>query len=132
MPTKGATPTSPSNLTTWKDASVHESLLWAGTQGVVVAHPDPNPNARWGAGAAGRASRSGSCCSPRLKADPPSSIGAIIDARVTVKGARGRAALWTTVGTAARFTSEGCLDEGHRLRQRCERFWSERPCPDNP
>ena len=103
-----------------------ESLLWAGVKRVVVAHPDPNPNVR------------GRGTDVLREAGLEVEVGLLQDEAA----AQMRSFLhwchhrrpWVTVKVAldangsvddrseaaGRFTSEGCLDEVHRLRQRCD------------
>ena len=103
-----------------------ESLLWAGIQRVVIAHPDPNPNVR------GRGSdvlrEAGLEVEVGLLQDEAS-----VQMRSFLHWCHHRRP-WVTVKVAVdangsvddrsedagRFTSEGCLDEVHRLRQRCD------------
>ena len=103
-----------------------ESLLWAGVQRVVVAHPDPNPNVR------------GRGTDVLREAGLEVEVGllqeeAALQMRsflhwchhrrpwVTVKVALDvNGSVDDRVEAAGRFTSEGCLDEVHRLRQRCD------------
>lgn len=103
-----------------------ESLLWAGIQRVVVAHPDPNPNVR------------GRGTDVLREAGLEVEVGllqeeAALQMRSFLHWCHHRRP-WVTVKVAVdangsvddrseaagRFTSEGCLDEVHRLRQRCD------------
>ena len=103
-----------------------ESLLWAGVQRVVVAHPDPNPNVR------------GRGTDVLREAGLEVEVGllqeeAALQMRSFLHWCHHRRP-WVTVKVAVdangsvddraeaagRFTSEGCLDEVHRLRQRCD------------
>lgn len=103
-----------------------EALLWAGVQRVVIAHEDPNPNVR------------GSGADLLREQGVEVELGLLRD----LAGAQMRAFLhwcahrrpWVTVKLAldvngsvddrameaARFTSDGCLDEVHRLRNECD------------
>ncbi|HIH53321.1 MAG TPA: bifunctional diaminohydroxyphosphoribosylaminopyrimidine deaminase/5-amino-6-(5-phosphoribosylamino)uracil reductase RibD [Candidatus Poseidoniaceae archaeon] len=103
-----------------------ESLLWAGIQRVIIAHPDPNPNVR------GRGTDV--LREAGLKVD----VGLLQDEAavqmrsflhwchhrrpwVTVKVAvDANGSVDDRAEDAGRFTSEACLDEVHRLRQRCD------------
>ncbi|MEC7110618.1 MAG: bifunctional diaminohydroxyphosphoribosylaminopyrimidine deaminase/5-amino-6-(5-phosphoribosylamino)uracil reductase RibD [Candidatus Thermoplasmatota archaeon] len=117
-----------------------ESLLWAGIQRVVVAHPDPNPNVR-GRGTdvlreAGLEVEVG-LLQPEAARQMRSFLHWCHHRRpwVTVKVAVDvSGSVDDRSGTAARFTSEGCLDEVHRLRQRCDAILvgSETVLRDNP
>ena len=103
-----------------------ESLLWAGIQRVVVAHPDPNPNVR------------GRGTDVLREAGLEVEVGllqeeAALQMRSFLHWCHHRRP-WVTVKVAVdangsvddrseaagRFTSECCLDEVHRLRQRCD------------
>ena len=103
-----------------------ESLLWAGIQRVIIAHPDPNPNVR------------GRGTDVLREAGLEVDIGLLQDEAavqmrsflhwchhrrpwVTVKVAvDANGSVDDRAEDAGRFTSEACLDEVHRLRQRCD------------
>lgn len=103
-----------------------ESLLWAGIQRVIIAHPDPNPNVR------------GRGTDVLREAGLEVDVGLLQDEAavqmrsflhwchhrrpwVTVKVAvDANGSVDDRAEDAGRFTSEACLDEVHRLRQRCD------------
>ena len=117
-----------------------EALMWAGIKEVIVAHPDPNPTVR-GAGIevlekAGIHVRQG-----LLEAEAGAQMRPFMHwcehrrPMVTVKVAVDQnGSVDDRSQHAGRFTSEGCLDEVHRLRNECDAILvgAETVVRDNP
>ncbi|MFL2970094.1 MAG: bifunctional diaminohydroxyphosphoribosylaminopyrimidine deaminase/5-amino-6-(5-phosphoribosylamino)uracil reductase RibD [Candidatus Poseidoniaceae archaeon] len=117
-----------------------EALMWAGIKEVIVAHPDPNPTVR-GAGIevlekAGIHVRQG-----LLEDEAGAQMRPFMHwcehrrPMVTVKVAVDRnGSVDDRSQHAGRFTSEGCLDEVHRLRNECDAVLvgAETVVRDNP